>query len=68
MREFACKDVGFDSCDWKTTGANDDEVLRKAGEHGREAHGITEFTSDLKNKVLSKIHDLKEGLQQKKTA
>lgn len=37
MQKFACKDLGL-QCDYVTTGATKDEVLRKAMQHGNTVH------------------------------
>lgn len=60
MREFQCRDVGYD-CDWSTRGQNDEQVMNEAFQHGREKHGIREITDDIKNKVRSKIRDVRSS-------
>ena len=37
MMKFACKDLGMD-CDYVATGANKDDVLKKAMAHGNSVH------------------------------
>ena len=37
MEKFACKNLGID-CDFVTTGATKEEVLKKAMEHGGAVH------------------------------
>ncbi len=44
MQKFACKDIGL-QCDYITTGATKDEVIRKALQHGNTVH------SDLMKKL-----------------
>jgi predicted small metal-binding protein len=58
MKTFSCRDIGVD-CDWETRGEDDQAILREAEAHGREKHGIKEFTQELKDKVLGKIRDLR---------
>jgi predicted small metal-binding protein len=58
MKTFSCRDIGKD-CDWQTSGEDDATILRNAEQHGREKHGLTDFTQDIKNQVLSKIRDMK---------
>lgn len=58
MKSFACRDVGID-CDWKVTGKDDEEIVREAERHAREKHGMTEFSSDLRDKVRSNIKEVK---------
>lgn len=60
MKEFSCKSVD-PTCDYTVSGETDQEVLDKAIEHGKEKHGITEFTDELKSKVKSLIRDKKEA-------
>jgi predicted small metal-binding protein len=60
MKTFNCKDVGYSDCDWSTSGQSDEEILNHAREHGREKHGLTDFSQDLKDKVRSKIRDVKD--------
>lgn len=38
-KSFACADAGV-ACRAKVTGETEDEVLQKAVEHAREAHGV----------------------------
>jgi predicted small metal-binding protein len=39
---------------------NDPEMIEKAGAHGREQHGITEMTDEIKSKVRSAIRKKKK--------
>lgn len=43
-KSFACRDAGV-VCRAKVTGTTEDEVLAKAVEHAREAHGVDLTTS-----------------------
>lgn len=58
MKTFNCRDVGIE-CDWKTTAENEEEVLRRAGEHARKEHGMTQLSDDLKNQIRAKIKEVK---------
>ena len=40
-----CRDVGVD-CDFEASGKTEQEVLKKAAEHARKAHGIKRVTKD----------------------
>jgi predicted small metal-binding protein len=60
MKTFECKDVGFSDCAWSVSGQTDEEIMAHAAEHGRQKHGIQEITEELKNKVLSKIREVKD--------
>jgi predicted small metal-binding protein len=42
-------------CDFTTEAATEEELLRKVAEHARDAHGVTEITPDLLDKVKSAI-------------
>jgi predicted small metal-binding protein len=62
MKEFECGKVLPESgCDFKATGSDEKEILDKAAVHGREKHGITEMTDEIKEKVRSVIRDKKEA-------
>jgi len=52
-----CRDVGVD-CDWEARGATEKEVLDKAAEHGRKAHGMTQIPPDLLAKARAAIRDV----------
>jgi len=51
-----CKEVGFD-CEGIVRADSEDEVLRMAAEHAKSAHGVTELTSEMVEKVKSVIRD-----------
>ena len=55
MRDFHCSDAGM-KCDFVAKGSTDDEVLRQAGQHAQQAHGMT-VTPDLERTVRGLIHD-----------
>jgi predicted small metal-binding protein len=56
MKEFKCKDAGH-ACDWKARGADEDDVIRQAKDHGRTKHGLkTEDMPDEKIRPL--VHDI----------
>lgn len=55
-RELHCADAGFE-CDKTLEGETDDEVMSKAAEHAREAHGMTEIDEATGQKLRSLIHD-----------
>lgn len=54
LKELRCADV-MPGCTFVTTGANDDEVMRKVAQHAKEKHNIREMTPDLTKKVKSAI-------------
>lgn len=51
-----CKDVGME-CDFTVEGKTEEELFRKAGEHAKEAHGLTEIPDDLKRKMRRFIRE-----------
>lgn len=60
-RTFACQDAGI-PCDARITGETDEEVLDKAVEHAREAHGVDLTQADtLVRYAQSLVHDAEEG-------
>jgi predicted small metal-binding protein len=54
MKEFKCKDAGH-ACDWKVRSEREDEIVRQASEHGRNAHGVKDATAD---QIKPLIHDV----------
>jgi len=55
MRDFHCVDAGM-KCDFVAKGSTDDEVLRQAGSHAQQAHGM-KVTPELEKTVRGLIHD-----------
>ncbi len=55
-KELRCRDVGPD-CDFVARGENEDEIMQKAAEHGRDAHGFQEIPPDLAEKARASIRD-----------
>ena len=39
-KTFACREAGVTSCGAQVRGQSDDEVIAKAVEHARNAHGV----------------------------
>jgi predicted small metal-binding protein len=56
-RTFRCADAGFKECNWYVSGRNDNEIMDRVKEHGRDAHGITNFDDNMRRKVQDNIHD-----------
>ncbi len=56
-KQFRCADVGNMNCNWSVVAENEDEVLRRAEEHGREAHGIREVDDTTRRKIRGAIRD-----------
>ena len=55
MKEFKCKDLGY-SCDWKYIAQTEELIADGVAVHTREAHGLREFTPELKAKVEKSLH------------
>jgi predicted small metal-binding protein len=53
-----CRDAGVD-CDFVVRGETEEDLFRKALEHGRSEHGMTEIPEDLKAKMRLLIRDEK---------
>ena len=51
-----CRDVGVD-CDWKTSGATEDEVMASISEHAEQVHPTIELTPELVGAVRGVIKD-----------
>ena len=56
MKPLFCKDAGM-NCDWSTTGKDEKEILLKATEHARTAHGFKELPRDLLGKIRGVIRE-----------
>jgi predicted small metal-binding protein len=56
MKVIRCRDVGVD-CEFEAHGETVDNVLSQCGEHARTAHGMSEISSELLEKVKSAIHE-----------
>ena len=54
-RTFRCADVGNADCRWETSGHTDDEIMRRAEEHGRREHGMSDWTEAMRGKVKDAI-------------
>ena len=55
-RVLHCADAGFE-CDKTIEGVSDDEVMSKAADHAREAHGLDEVDEETGAKLRSLIHE-----------
>ena len=58
MKVIHCRDAGVD-CDFVARGETEEELFRKALEHGRKAHGMTELSPELTAKMRTLIRDEK---------
>jgi len=55
-KQLKCGDL-MPGCDFVAKGATEDEVLNKAAEHAKTAHGIQQVTPELAAKVKGAIKD-----------
>jgi predicted small metal-binding protein len=51
-----CRQVGVD-CDFEARGETEQEVIQKCAEHAKSAHGMTEMSEELKEKVRNGIRE-----------
>ena len=57
VKSFECRHAGV-ACNAKVSGETEDEVLAKAVEHARKAHGVDlTVSTTLANYARSKIYD-----------
>jgi predicted small metal-binding protein len=55
-KTVSCRDVGMD-CDFIARGNTTEEVLSQCAEHARVEHNINEIPADVRDKVMSAIHE-----------
>ncbi len=55
MKDFHCRDAGL-NCDWVARGQTDEDVMKQAGTHAQQAHGM-KVTPDVEKRVRGLIHD-----------
>jgi predicted small metal-binding protein len=56
-KQFNCADVGNMNCNWSVVAENEDEVLSRAEQHGREAHGMKDIDDKTRQKIRGAIRD-----------
>lgn len=56
-KSLSCRDVGSD-CDFVVCGKTEGEIFKKAKEHARKVHNMSEFTQEFKDKARSAIRDV----------
>lgn len=57
IRNFRCADVGHANCPWEVSGRTEEELRPQIEQHGRQQHGIKEFTEETWNKVRNAISE-----------
>jgi len=50
-----CADVGVPSCSWQGSGNTMEELMTKAAQHAKEAHGMTSIPPDMAAKVKAAV-------------
>jgi predicted small metal-binding protein len=55
LKEFKCSDLGY-KCNFKYIAQTEDLIVDGVAVHAREAHGIKDFTPELKAKVANALH------------
>jgi len=50
-----CADVGVPNCSWQGSGNTMEELMMKAGQHAKEAHGMTSIPPDMAAKVKAAV-------------
>lgn len=58
MKRLACSDAGYPDCQHMMEGENDEEVMRKAREHGQSAHGMKELAPDMERNLRAHIKNV----------
>lgn len=56
-KRLSCRDVGVD-CDFIACGKTEDEVMRKAADHARTSHNMSEISKEVQEKARSAIRDV----------
>lgn len=56
-KSFRCADAGVTNCTWSITGDHEDEIMRKAEQHARDAHGMKGFDDNTRRRVHDAIRD-----------
>lgn len=51
-----CRQVGND-CDFEARGETEQEVIRKCAEHSKSAHGMSEMSREMMDKVRKAIRE-----------
>ncbi len=54
LREFQCRDLG-QNCSWHYVAQTEELIVDGVAVHAREAHGINEFTQEMKVKVENSL-------------
>ena len=53
-KSLSCREMGSD-CDFFICGKTEDEIFKRAKEHARKEHRMSEFSQEFKDKARSAI-------------
>jgi predicted small metal-binding protein len=56
-KELKCSDVGMKSCNFVAQGKDEKEVMTKAAEHAKYAHGMNSMPPDVEKKARAAIRE-----------
>jgi predicted small metal-binding protein len=56
MKELRCSDLN-PGCSFRAEGKDVDEVMKKASEHARKDHGMSQIPADIAQKAQAAIRD-----------
>ena len=56
LKEFTCSSLGF-NCGFRYIAQTEELIVDGVAVHAREAHGVTEFTAELKTKVENSLKE-----------
>ncbi|MGH2626484.1 MAG: DUF1059 domain-containing protein [Anaerolineales bacterium] len=57
MKELRCADVGMRDCKFVAQGKDETEVMKKAAEHAKTAHGMSTIPPDVEKKARGVIRE-----------
>jgi predicted small metal-binding protein len=57
-KELRCSDVGMKTCTFVAKGNDTDEVMKKAADHAKTAHGMAMIPPDVEKKARAVIRDV----------
>ena len=56
-KELKCSDVGMKNCNFVAQGKDEKEVMTKAAEHAKSAHGMTTIPPDVEKRARAAIRE-----------
>ena len=61
MKQFECGTL-VPGCQWHTQAAESAEVVRRAADHLRSAHGESEIRPDMIERIKQRVHEAGEAV------